>query len=94
MRQTYEFSLVLDANPNLDATDRLYLYFGVNGAAPTGVQDFTLMRQAGTSTVNCTVESSSFDAALQMVLPALQQEGLAAVRMEVDQQGLALLQAA
>ena len=92
--QTYEFTLTLDGDPDLDTIDQLYGYFGASGAAPTGVQDFTLMQQAGTSIVNCTVEASSFDMALQMVLPALQQEGLAAVRVEVDQQGLALLQAA
>ena len=92
--QVYEFTLTLDAEPNLGTTDRLYAYFNANGVAPAGVQDFTLMTQAEISTASCTVEAISFDAALQLVLPGLSKEGLRAMRVEVDEQGLALLQEA
>lgn len=91
---TYEFTPVMNADPDLDTTDRLYGYFGIFGAAPTGVQDLTLATQIGASIANCTVEAPTFDAALQMVLPALRREGLEVVRAEVDRQGLALLQTA
>jgi hypothetical protein len=91
--RVYEFMLTLDAEPDLDTTDRLYGYYGANGAAPEGVQDFALVIQAGTPVATCTVEAPSFDAALQLVLPGLHKEGLRAVRAEVDERGLALLQA-
>ena len=90
--RVYEFMLALDVQPNLDTTDRLYAYFDANGAAPEGVQDFTLVIQSGTPTVNCTVEATSFEVALQLVLPKLCKEGLRVVRVEVDEEGLALLQ--
>ena len=90
----YEFTLTLDAEPDLDTTDRLYGYFDANGDAPAGVQDFTLVTQAGVASANCTVEATSFDSALQLVLPRLNIEGLRALRVEVDEQGLALLEAA
>jgi len=92
--QIYELMLTLEVKPDLDTIDRLYAYFGENGAAPERIQDFTLISQAGTSIANCTVEATSFDAALQMVLPGLRQEGLRAVRVEVDEERLALLQEA
>ena len=94
MMRVYEFMLTLDAEPDLDMTDRLYGYFDANGAAPGGVQDFTLVIQSGTPVVNCTVEATSFEAALQLVLPELHKEGLRVVRVEVDEVGLALLQEA
>lgn len=90
----YEFILLLDTNPDLDTTDRLYGYFNENGVAPTGVHDFTLMTQAGKPAASCTVEASSFDAALALVLPQLRKEDLRVVGIEVDAQGLALLQEA
>ena len=92
--RVYEFMLTLDAEPDLDTTDRLYGYFDVTGAAPEGVQDFTLAIQSETPTVNCTVEATSFEAALKLVLPRLRKEGLRVVRVEVDEEGLALLQEA
>ncbi len=39
---------------------------------------------------NCTVEATSFEAALESVLPKLREEGLQVVRVEVDEVGLAL----
>ena len=42
--------------------------------------------------MNCTVEAASFEAALELVLPKLREEGLQVVRVGVDQVGLALLQ--
>lgn len=92
MMRVYEFMLTLDAEPDLDMTDRLYGYFAAQGTAPESVQDFTLTTQAGVPTANCTVEAASFDAALRFVLPGLRMEGLQAVRVEVDQEGLLLLQ--
>ena len=90
----YEFTLTLDAEPDLDTTDRLYGYFDANGDAPAGVQDFTLVTQAGVASANCTVEATSCDSALQSVLLSLSKEGLRAMRVEADEQGLAGLQAA
>jgi hypothetical protein len=43
MMRVYEFMLTLDAEPDLDTTDQLYRYFSADGAAPEGVQDFTLV---------------------------------------------------
>ncbi len=77
--RVYEFMLTLEPEPDLDTTDRLYGYFDANGAAPEGVQDFTLVTQSGTSIANCTVEAASFEAALELVLPKLRQEGLQVV---------------
>ena len=90
--RVYGFLLTLDARPDLDTIDRLYGYFDADGAAPGGVQDVTLVMQAGTPTVNCTVEAPSFEAALQLVLPKLRKDGFRVVRVEVDEEGLALLQ--
>ena len=90
MMHVYEFTLTLDVEPDLDTIDRLYGYFGVNGAAPAGVQDFTLAMLSGMPIANCTINAASFDAALQLVLPRLCQEGLRVVRAEVDEEGLAL----
>ena len=90
--RVYEFMLTLETEPDLDTIDQLYGYFDENGAAPEGVQDFTLVIQSGTPIVNCTVEAASFEAALELVLPKLREEGLQVVRVEVDQVGLALLQ--
>ena len=92
MMPVYEFTLTLDVEPDLDTIDRLYGYFGANGAAPAGVQDFTLATLSGTPIANCTIKATSFDAALQLVLPRLCQEGLRVVRAEVDEEGLALFQ--
>jgi hypothetical protein len=92
--RAYEFILTLDAEPNLDTLDRLYGYFNATGAAPGGVQDFTLVIQSDSPMVNCTVEAASFEAALQLVLPKLRMEGLGCVRVEVDEVGLTLLQEA
>ncbi len=86
----YEFTLTLDVEPDLDTIDRLYGYFGANGAAPAGVQDFTLAMLSGMPIANCTIKATSFDAALQLVLPRLCREGLRVVRAEVDEEGLAL----
>ena len=88
----YEFTLILDLEPDLDTVDRLYGYFGAGGPAPAGVQDFTLATLSGTPVANCTIEAPSFDTALQLVLPRLSQEGLRVVRAEVDEEGLALFQ--
>ncbi len=90
MMQVYEFTLTLDVEPDLDTIDRLYGYFGAHGAAPAGVQDFTLVMLSGMPMANCTVKATSFDAALQLVLPRLCEEGLRVVRAEVDEEGLAL----
>ena len=90
----YEFMLTLDLEPDLDIADRLYGYFGASGEAPEGVQDVTLATQSGFSIVDCTVEASSFEAALHLVLPKLVEEGLKVVRVEVDESGIALLQEA
>ncbi len=90
--QVYEFLLMLDVDPDLDTTDRLYKYFNETGAAPLAVQDFTLITQSGRSVANCTVEAASFDAALALILPQLRKENLRVMRVEVDEQGLALLQ--
>ena len=84
--------LTLATEPDLDKTDRLYAYFGEDGAAPDSVQDFTLVIQSGTPIANCTVEATSFEAALESVLPKLREEGLQVVRVEVDEVGLVLLQ--
>ena len=86
----YEFTLTLDVEPDLDTIDRLYGYFGANGAAPEGVEDFTLAMIDGTPIADCTIKATSFDAALQLVLPGLSQEGLRVLRVEVDEEGLAL----
>ncbi|HRW08976.1 MAG TPA: hypothetical protein P5121_27920 [Caldilineaceae bacterium] len=94
MMQIYEFMLMLDRIPDLDTTDRLYGYFNNDGAAPTGVQDFTLVIRDGQSAAVCTVEASSFDDALALVLPQLRKESLKVVRVELDEQGLAMLQVA
>lgn len=88
----YEFTLILDLEPDLDTVDRLYGYFGAGGSAPAGVQDFTLVTLSGTPVANCTIEAPSFDTALQLVLPRLSQEGLRVVRAEADEEGLALFQ--
>jgi hypothetical protein len=94
MMRVYEFMLTLKAEPDLDMTDRLYGYFGENGAAPEGVQDVTLAVLSGTPIANCTVEAASFEAALELVLPKLRDEGLQVVRVEVDEVGLAVMQEA
>ena len=92
--RVYEFLLTLATEPDLDTTDRLYGYFGEDGAAPESVMDFTLVIQSGTPIANCTVEATSFEAALESVLPKLREEGLPVVRVEVDEVGLAVLQEA
>ncbi len=92
--RVYEFMLTLATEPDLDTTDRLYGHFGEDGAAPESVLDFTLVVQSGTPIANCTVEATSFEAALESVLPKLREEGLQVVRVEVDEVGLALLQEA
>ena len=88
----YEFMLALDAEPDLDTIDRLYGYFGADGAASADVQDFTLVTQSDIPMVSCTVEASSFEAALQLVLPKLREEKLRVVRVEVNEEGLTVLQ--
>ncbi len=88
--QVYEFMLTLATEPDLDTTDRLYGYFGEDGAAPDSVLDFTLVIQSGIPIANCTVEATLFEAALESVLPKLREEGLQVVRVEVDEVGLAL----
>ena len=92
--RVYEFMLTLATEPDLDTTDRLYEYFGEVGAASESVLDFTLVVQSGAPIANCTVEATSFEAALESVLPKLREEGLQVVRVEVDEVGLALLQEA
>lgn len=92
--RVYEFMLTLATEPDLDTTDRLYEYFGEGGAASESVLDFTLVVQSGAPIANCTVEATSFEAALESVLPKLREEGLQVVRVEVDEVGLALLQEA
>lgn len=92
--RVYEFMLTLGTEPDLDKIDRLYGYFGKNGAAPEGVVDVTLVVKSEKSIADCTVEASSFEAALEMVLPKLRDEGLQVVRVEVDEIGLAVLQEA
>lgn len=94
MIRIYEFTLILDVEPALDTIDRLYGYFGANGLAPAGVEDFTIAMLAGTPIVNCTVRATLFDLALQMIMPRLSQKALRVVRVEVDEEGLALLQEA
>ncbi len=94
MTRTYEFRLVLNADPNLDATDRLYGYFGAGGGAPPEVQDVTLVVANGVPVADCTVVARSFDEALSRVLPALRDERLRVVRVEMDEEGLAILEAA
>ena len=86
--------LRLRLSPRLDTTDQLYGYFDDNGAAPESVLDFTLVVQSGTPIAHCTVEATSFEAALESVLPKLREKGLQVVRVEVDEVGLALLQEA
>ena len=88
----YEFTLTLDTEPDLDTTDRLYGFFNADGAAPGDVQDFTLVAQSGTPAVSCTIEAPSFETALWLVLPKLREEGLRVVRVEMDEEGLAILQ--
>lgn len=92
--RVYEFMLTLATEPGLDATDQLYGYFDDNGAAPENVLDFTLVIQSGIPIAHCTVEATSFEAALESVLPKLHEKGLQVVRVEVDEVGLALLQEA
>lgn len=92
--RVYEFMLTLATEPDLDTTDRLYGYFGEDGAAPEGIMDVTLVIQSGTPIANCTVEATSFEAALESVLPKLREESLQVVRVEVDEVGLAVLQEA
>jgi len=92
--RVYEFMLIFGAEPDLDKMDRLYGYFGEKGAAPENVVDFTLVVKSGKPIADCTVEASSFEAALEMVLPKLRDEGLQVVRIEVDEVGLAVLQEA
>ena len=87
-------NLILDVEPDLDALDRLYGYFGEGGDAPQGVQDVTLAVSSGTPLASCAVEAASFDEALSLVLPALREEGLRVMRVEVDEEGLALLEQA
>lgn len=86
--------LTLATEPDLDTTDRLYGYFGEGEAASESVLDFTLVIQSGTPIANCTIEATSFEAALESVLPKLSEEGFQVVRVEVDEVGLALLQEA
>lgn len=92
--RAYEFMLTLATEPDLDATDQLYEYFDDNGTAPENVLDFTLVIQSGTPIAHCTVEATSFEAALESVMPKLREKGLQVVRVEVDEVGLALLQEA
>ena len=92
--RVYEFMLTLATEPGLETTDQLYGYFDDNGAAPESVLDFTLVIQSGTPIAHCTVKATSFEAALQSVLPKLHEKGLQVVRMEIDEVGLALLQEA
>ncbi len=90
--RAYAFNLILATAPDLDATDRLYGHFGAGGAAPEGVQDVSLVVSDGRAMADCSVEATSFDEALGMVLPALRKEGLRVVRVEMDEDGLALLE--
>ena len=45
--QSMNFMLTLATEPDLNTTDRLYGYFGEDGAAPDSVLDFTLVIQSG-----------------------------------------------
>ena len=72
--RVYEFMLTLATEPDLDTTDQLYEYFEDNGAAPESVLDFTLVVQSGTPIAHCTVEATSFEAALESVLPKLREK--------------------
>ena len=92
--RVYEFMLILETEPDQDRINRLYGFFGKNGSAPKNVVDFTLVVKSGKPIVDCTVEASSFEAALEMVLPKLRDENLQVVRVEVDEVGLAVLQEA
>ncbi|MBT3603314.1 MAG: hypothetical protein HN521_09635 [Candidatus Latescibacteria bacterium] len=92
--RVYEFMLTLATEPDLDKTNRLYEYFGKNGSAPESVVDFTLVVTSGKPIADCTVEASSFEAALERVLPKLRDESLQVVRVEVDEVGLAVMQEA
>ena len=88
----YEFLLELGVEPDLDTTERLYAYFSEQGAAAPEVRDFSLVTRAGSPAADCSVEARSFEAALNVVLPVLREEGIRVVRVEMDAQGLALLQ--
>lgn len=92
--RVYEFMLTLATEPSLDRTNQLYGYFDDNGAAPESVLDFTLVIQSGIPIAQCTVEATSFEAALGSVLPRLNEKGLQVVQVEVDEVGLPLLQEA
>lgn len=90
--RVYEFLLSLQAEPDQNTINRLYGYFGKNGLAPKGVLDMTFGVQSGKPVADCTVEATSFETALEMVLPELRSEGLHIIRVEVDEIGLAVLQ--
>lgn len=90
----YEFQLTLGTEPDPNKIDRLYGYFGKNGEAPEGAIDFTLLVKSGKPIADCTIEASSFEAALEKVLPKLRDENLQVMRVEVDEIGLAVLQKA
>lgn len=94
MMRAYTFDLILSRAPSEDETDRLYGFFGASGAAPEAVQDLTLCASAGTWYAGCTVEAASLDEAVRLVLPGLRREGLDVVRVEVDREGLSVLEAA
>jgi hypothetical protein len=87
----YEFDLILDTEPDDDTVDRLYGHFGADGDASADVRDFTITVSDGVPAVSCSVEAVSFDEALGMVLPALRAEHVRITRVEMDEEGLALL---
>ena len=92
--RVYEFMLTLRTEPDNDTIERLYGYFGQGGAASEVVLDVTLGVDSGKPNANCTVEASSFEAALEMVLPKMRDEDLQVLRGDVDEVGLEVLQEA
>lgn len=92
--KTYEFTLILDREPDLDEIERFGGYFCAGGTAPDAVRDVTFGTAAGVSEASCAVEAATFETAVAMVAAIIRAEGFAVERVEVDREGLALMEAA
>lgn len=90
----YTFDLVLDHEPTMDEIEAVGAWISEDGPAPEGVQDVTLAVSAGVPLALCTVDAASLDEAVRLVVPALRERGLDVERVELDREGLSVLEAA
>lgn len=75
----HDFTIILTADPDDDATDRFYGMFG----------DGTVSTVAGVPQVHFHREATSLEAAIRSAIANLKSAGLGAVRVEIAPEALA-----